>query len=99
MSVLKAFFDKTINQAHPSVPETCIKFEIRSDGSEIATFPEIDLREVQKSHGLASDWSLGALVKAGINPSFGTHTSPGTRMEGVNALNDIDIDSYFEKSE
>lgn len=99
MSVLKAFFDRSLNQAHPPVKETCLKFELTSDGAEIATFPEIDLREIQNSHGLASDWSLGALVKAGVNPSFGTHTSPGTRMEGVSAINDIDIDSYFDKSE
>lgn len=57
------------------------------NGNEFITFEKEDLLTYQKSLGLVTDWSLDALLKAGVNPNFSIQTGYATRLDGLDALN------------
>jgi len=59
------------------------------DGNELISYEEIDYPKIQASLGSWSNWSLEALVKAGIDPAFPIHTGNPTRLEGLDAINDF----------
>lgn len=87
MSVLKSYFDKSVNQTSRVVPDYDRKVNYDGDGNEVITYVEVDYPTFQESNGLVGDWSLDALLKAGINPNFPIHTGNPTRLEGVDYVN------------
>lgn len=58
-------------------------------GNEIVSYVEVDYPKLQASLGNWQDWSLGTLMKAGINPDFPIHTGNPTRLEGLDELDAI----------
>ena len=53
------------------------------DGNELISFVKTDYPSIQASHGCVTDWTLDALVKAGVNPDFGIKTGFVTRLDGL----------------
>lgn len=86
MDVLKKLFDKSVNQASPVQPDYTRVVRFDEDGNEIVSYEKTDYPSIQASHGFVTDWSLDALLKAGINPNFGIHTGLTTRIEGVGVV-------------
>lgn len=89
MSVLKAYFDSSINQCSPVSKDFVRVQNFDENGNEYITYEEFDYPTYQKSLGSVQDWSLDSLMKAGINPAFPIHTGLNTRLEGVDVINDI----------
>lgn len=89
MNVLTAQFDPSVNQCSPVREDYARVVNHDEDGNEFVTFSQVDYPTIQKSHGSVRDWSLEALLKAGINPDFSIHTGNPTRLEGVDAVNDM----------
>lgn len=86
MSVLKAFFDKSVNQCSPIREDYERVVNYDEEGNEFITWSKVDYAKLQKSNGSVSDWNLDVLIKAGIDPKFGIHTGLNTRLEGVGAV-------------
>ena len=80
MSVLTSYFDKSVNQASPVQKDVVRTVKRDADGSEIILYPEVDYPKLQESNGCVGDWALTNLLKAGINPVFGIHTSVVDRL-------------------
>lgn len=55
--------------------------KIDEDGNLYVTYVEVDYDKIRQANGSVKDWSLDALLKAGIDPGFGIHTSNTTRLE------------------
>lgn len=88
MSVLEKLFDKNVNQCSPVQPDYERLVNYDEEGNEFVSYVEVDYPTLQASHGVVADWSLNALLKAGINPNFPIHTGNPTRLEGVGVVND-----------
>lgn len=86
MSVLKAYFDPSVSQCSPSRGDFQRVVNYDSDGNEFISYEPIDYPALTASLGKISDWSLDALLKAGIDPSFPIHTGYGTRLEGFGVI-------------
>lgn len=96
MSILKAYFDKNVDQESRVVPDYIRKVNYDNDGNEFITYEEVDLQKFQESLGTVDMWSLDALLKAGIDPAFSIHTGLNTRLEGVGIVNSaVDIIDQF----
>lgn len=89
MNVLTAHFDPSVNQCSPVREDYARVVNYDEDGNEIVTFKLVDYPSIQESHGKVSDWSLEALLKAGVNPNFPIHTGNPTRLEGIDTVNDL----------
>lgn len=89
MNVLKAYFDKSVDQRSPVQIDYNRIVKYDEKGEEVITYEKIDYPSFQKSLGKAINWNLNELLKAGINPDFGIHTSYGTRLEGVGVVADF----------
>lgn len=89
MSVLKAYFDKSVNQASPIQKDfdRVVNYDI--DGNEFISYQEVDYPKLAVARGTVDMWSLGSLLKAGISPDMPIHTGFNTRLEGVNVLQDM----------
>lgn len=99
MSVLKAYFDSSIDQCSSVVKDFVRVQSFDELDNEYITYEEFDYPTFQKSLGVVEDWSLDALIKAGIDPSFSIHTGLSTRLEGVDMINDATaaFDKVFAK--
>lgn len=97
MSVLSVLFDKKIEQRSPVQHDVSRVVNVDSEGNEHITFTEVDYSKLQQSNGVAEDWSLRSLLKAGINPDFPVHTSSPTRLELESQINSLreQLDSLF----
>lgn len=83
---LPHLFNYDLDQSSPVVDDYMRKVNYDEDGNEFITFEKVDYPKLQKSLGSAKDWSLEALLKAGIDPKFGIHTGNPTRIEGLGEL-------------
>lgn len=99
MSVLKAYFDSSINQCSRVIDDFQRIVDIDDSGSELVRYEKFDYPKFQSSLGTVDMWSLDALVKAGIDPSFSIHTGLSTRLEGIDTVNDAAaaFDKVFEE--
>lgn len=86
MSVLKCYFDKSVNQASRVCDDFVRKVNYDEKGNEFITWEKFDYPTFQKSNGSALDWSLDALLKVGINPDFGIRTGFNSRLDGLDEL-------------
>lgn len=91
MSVLKKYFDKFVNQSSLVVDDFARKVNYDEDRNEFVTYEKVDYKKIQESNGTVELWSLDALLKAGINPSFPVHTGLNTRLEGIGVINDASV--------
>lgn len=87
MSVLKKYFDKKIHQSSPVQVDYDRVCNYDEDGKEFIVFEKVDYPKIQKANGRVKDWTLDALLAAGINPNFPIHTGYNTRIEGVDVIN------------
>ena len=73
---------------------------IDENGNEYITYTKVDYPSIQKSHGSFKDWSLNALLAAGIDPAISIHTGAPTRLDGLQELSNIssDVDAYFAEN-
>lgn len=89
-SVLNSQFNPAVCQNSPYIEDVRRVVYYDEDGNELVTWEPVDYPSIVKKHGTVSDWTLNALLKAGINPaSMKIHTTAGTRLEGVNAVQDF----------
>ena len=86
MSALSKYFNKKVNQCSPVQKD--VKRVVNYDelGNEFITYPEVDYAAFTASLGTVQDWSLDALLKAGISPDFPIHTGLNTRLEGIDVI-------------
>lgn len=68
------------------------------DGSDVITFVPEDTKKISESLGDVVDWSLNAMLAAGINPNMPIHTGYNTRLDGFGDLSAaIDSVSALDK--
>lgn len=89
MSVLKSYFNHSVNQNAQVSDVYLLVDKVDKDGNTILVPQKIDYAEIQKSHGTVDMWSIDALMKAGINPAFNIHTGNVTRLEGIYDVNSV----------
>ena len=99
MSVLKKYFDKSVNQESPVQVDLQRKVDYDADGNEFISWIPVDYPAIQQELGSVEMWSLNALTKAGIDPRFGIKTGFNTRLDGLDELDRMVsvIDSVFEE--
>ena len=97
-NALTRLFDYGVNQESPLQKDVVLVKKVDEDGKIYTVFEEVDYPKLQKSHGSVSDWSLSALLQAGINPDFPIHTGLPSRIEGVSAVQQFEAaaDSILE---
>lgn len=88
-SVLDTYFDDTVNQLSPVETDYVRVVKYDEKGDEHIVWEPFDYPEYQKFLGPVNNWTLEALLKAGIDPNFGISTGYPTRLEGINAINDF----------
>lgn len=81
------YFDKSVPKSSPVQKDYNRVVNYDENGNEFITFEEVDYPAIQQANGEAADWSLNALLAAGVNPNFPIHTGNNTRLEGLNTLN------------
>lgn len=86
MDVLFKNFSYDIDQHSPVLEDVSRIVQYDEDGNELVSYLPIDYPKIQASFGSVLDWSLDALLKAGINPNFPIHTGLNTRLEGVDVV-------------
>lgn len=86
MSVLEKYFDTGIDQRSPVQVDYERKVNYDEDGNEFITYELVDYPKIQAANGSVKDWSLNALLKAGINPNFPIRTGINTRLEGIDLV-------------
>lgn len=89
MSALSVLFDKKIDQRSPVQVDLYRVVNVDSEGNEHITFSKVDYPKLQQSNGVAEDWCLRSLLKAGISPDFSIHTGSPTRLELESQLDSI----------
>ena len=94
MSVLSKYFDKSVGQCSPVQLDYKRTVSYDAEGNEIVMYTEVDYPTFQASLGVVKDWSLDALLKAGVNPNFSIHTGNPTRLEGLDSL-----DSFMSQAD
>lgn len=93
-NVLLKYFDPFVNQASPLVTDYVRVVHHDEKGGEYVTYEKFDSASYQKELGSVENWSLDSLMKAGIDPRFGIHTTSPSRMECAASMNE-----FVEKSE
>lgn len=86
MSILKKYFDKSVNLSSPVQKDYNRVVNYDENGNEFITYEEVDYPAIQKSNGTVDMWELNSLLSAGINPNFPIHTGSNTRLEGVGVV-------------
>lgn len=81
-------FDFSLN---PFSPADMVDYErtvsYDEDEKEVISFVPVDYKKITESLGSVDNWSLSALLKAGINPNFGINTgSSVSRYEAVDSI-------------
>lgn len=85
--MIHKYFSKDIDQCSPVQVDYERVVNYDADGNEIITWEEVDYPAIQNANGIVQDWSLNALLSAGINPNFPIHTGNNTRLEGIDVVN------------
>lgn len=85
--MIHKYFNKDIDQCSPVQVDYERVVNYDADGNEIITWEEVDYPAIQATNGVVQDWSLNALLSAGINPNFPIHTGNNTRLEGIDVVN------------
>lgn len=89
MSVLSTYFSKRVPKSDPILVDFIPAVLVDEEGKQYLDFVEVDYPSIIKSNGKVTDWSLDALVKAGVNPDFKISTSFGTRLQGYDHLQNL----------
>ena len=85
-NVLEKYFDDSVNQQSPVEIDYVRKVEHDEKSGEYIVYEPFDYADYQKSLGPVQNWTLDALMKAGIDPNFGIFTGYPTRLEGISAV-------------
>ena len=85
-SALARLFNYELDQSSPVQDDVARIVNYDEDGNEFITYEKVDYPKLQRSLGSVLDWSLSALLKAGVNPNFPIHTGNSTRLDGLDAL-------------
>lgn len=85
--MVKKYYDKKNAHGTPIQVDYARVVKYDDEGAELISYEKVDYKKIQESHGKVGDWSLNALLKAGIDPSFPIHTSFSTRLEGLDTVN------------
>lgn len=99
--VLDKLFSAGIDQSSPVQDDYNRIVNYDEDGNEFITYEKVDYAKLIASNGSVLDWSLDALLKAGINPNFSIHTGNCTRLEGIGVIDDAQayVDALFADEE
>lgn len=101
-TTLKSQFNYDLNQNSPVIPGFDRVVSYDEEGAEIISYVETDYPALSKQYGSADNWSLDALLKAGVNPNFSIHTGNVSRIEsetGVQAMLQDVVNYYAEQSQ
>lgn len=90
MSVLNFYFNSNVVQNTPVTDDYLLVHKTGKDGEDITELEKVDYVKLQRSLGPASNWSITALMRAGIDPkSLTPHTSSPTRSEGYDEVDKL----------
>lgn len=82
------------------VPITVNVMKVISDDEGNSTTIEVPEETDTSLYGTLNEWSLDAMIKAGINPeSFSSPIVAHTRLEAANLVNSIDLSSLDNTTE
>lgn len=86
MEKIKSVLEKYVNENaplySPMIEDVQRISNFDNEGNEIVTYAPVDNSAIVKANGSAINWSLNALLAAGVNPNFPIHTGVGTRLDG-----------------
>lgn len=89
MDVLTKNFSYDVDQCSPVQEDFSRKVCYDEEGKELVIYVPVDYPAIQASLGSVTDWSLNALLAAGIDPNFPISTGLNTRLEGVGVVEDF----------
>lgn len=100
MSVLKKYFNHRVKLSSPVQKDYNRVVNYDENGNEFVSYEEVDYSTLVHSQGKVTDWSLNALLSAGINPNFPIHTGLNTRLEGLDVVNQASafVDSLLSET-
>lgn len=99
--MLKKYVDDGIDHSSPVQKDYNRVVNYDEDGNEFITWEEVDYSKLIRSLGSVEDWSLNALLAAGVNPNFGISTGNPTRLEGLGVIDDASayVDALLAETE
>ena len=74
-------FDFKLNQSSPVVDDYQIVVVYDEAKCPVEVVQKVDYDKIAKENGTVEDWSLQALLNAGIDPKFNIQTSFNTNLE------------------
>lgn len=90
MSVLKSYFNESVNQNTTVNDDYLLVHKTGKDGEDILVPEKVDYKKISKELGSVQNWSLETLTKLGIDPRRLTpHTSLVGGLEGYNSMEEI----------
>lgn len=99
---LDSTFNRSLLKSDPVVPEIGRVVRVCDDGSEVISYEPIDLVEIKKSNGIASNWNLSSLIKAGVNPeNVQGYSMSASRLDSQAAVSGVaaEVDKFFDSIE
>lgn len=102
MSVLKTHYDKSVDVCSPVRGDLQRVVNYDEDGNELITWEPVDYKSIVAENGDVKNWSLNAMLKAGINPaSLSIHTSAPSRIENESGVQQMlrDVVDFYAAEE
>ena len=99
---LNSTFNRSLLKSDPVVPEIGRVVRVCDDGSEVVSYEPIDLASIKQSNGIASNWNLSSLIKAGVNPeNIQGHSMSASRLDSQPAVSGVaaEVDKFFDSLE
>ncbi|QCS36012.1 hypothetical protein [Capybara microvirus Cap1_SP_87] len=88
MKVTKLLYLENPRYASPIIPDQVMEKEYTEDGNVVQVWKvKSNYEDLIELHGDANNWSIDALMKAGIDPaSTSINTGKNSRLDGYNDL-------------
>lgn len=99
---LDSTFNRSLLKSDPVVPEIGRVVRVCDDGSEVVSYEPIDLASIKQSNGIASNWNISSLIKAGVNPeNIQGHSMSASRLDSQAAVSGVadQVDKFFDSIE
>lgn len=90
MSVLKSYFNSTIDQNTPVTEDVLLVRKTTKDGCSEMVPEKVDYCAIQRENGPVSNWSVTALMSAGINiKDLTPKTSIPSGLDGYDSVEEL----------
>lgn len=87
--VISTHFDSSINQFSPVMGDLERIVELDEKGAEKVRFEAVDYPSLVALRGNIDDYSIDAMIKAGININIPIRTGFVSRIEGASVVHDF----------